>query len=122
MNIPCCPPGTPTSRKSFPSCATNEVVFTGLHPGTVSGQYEDVGFPVQNEPPLAFRGPERGLFDQRMLRVNASALAEDWRRSAGEAEAKARRENTEAVRSFIVSLFCLVDCMEVKFDKARVYK
>ena len=41
----------------------------------LGGQYDSIGIPVQNELELAPIGPERGLLDQRMLRVNAASTA-----------------------------------------------
>lgn len=83
-------------RCNFPFCETKDVVLAVEHPGTFSGQYETVGLPFQNEPPLALMAPFNGLLDQRILSVKGES--EDCR-GWGAAEASDRRDR--AARNFI---------------------
>lgn len=98
-------------KKRLPSRPTKEVVLTSLQPEMLSGQYEAVGLPFQNEPPLALIGPLSGLFDHRRLSTNGESallpLSADWRCCKGPAEANESRDKVAAKNFMVLVGYCL---------------
>ena len=77
-----------------------EVVFVTVHPGTVFGQEEAVGLPVQKLPPLAFIGSLSGLSLKERLSLKAVDFA-SWGAARGAASAAGSTKET-TVWSFIM--------------------